>query len=155
MAGRSFAAIGLLLFAFAATACNATGETDAPTRTPAPSITTSVAPAVSTPVAMRGTWTADVQGTSSSSGAWTLEITESNLALTNPVGGDPFTLDPVSMTDTTLVLPAGSDCPDQSVVTAGTYTLKLSGGTLTIGLVSDSCGDRSAVLVTSPWSRKG
>lgn len=154
MTGRPLSAIALLLVALAGTACNATGETASPSATPVASIATSVAPAISTPVALRGTWTAGVEGTTASSGAWTLEITDTNLWLQNPIGGDPFTLDPVSMTDTALVLPAGSDCPDQSVITAGTYTLKLSGDTLTITLISDSCGDRSAVLVTAPWSRK-
>lgn len=135
-------------------ACNATGATPIPTRT-APTPTTSMtdAPAISTPIALRGTWVADVQGTTASSGVWRLEVTESNVSLQNPVGGDPFTLDPSSMTATSMVLPAASDCPDQSVVTPGTYALALTGDSLVITVESDSCGDRSAVLVSAPWIR--
>ena len=148
----TFRLIGLTL---AVAACNATGATPIPTRaTPPTAAPATTAPSISTPPALRGTWTAEVNGTSASSGLWTLAITETNVSLQNPVGGEPFTLDPVSMTATSLVLPAASDCPDQSVVTAGTYTLALAGDRLVITLVSDSCGDRSATLTTSPWVRK-
>jgi hypothetical protein len=102
---------------------------------------------------MRGTWTADVQGTTASSGIWKLEISASNLSLQNPVGGEPFTLDPTSMTETSLTLPAADDCPDQSVITPGTYKLALINNQLVITLVSDSCGDRSGTLATVPWTR--
>lgn len=139
--------------AFAAVACNATGATPIPTRTATPSLAAVTAgPVISTPAALRGTWTADVQGTSASSGVWILEISESNMSLQNPVGGEPFTLDPSSMTATSIVLPAASDCPDQSVVTEGTDSLALAGQSLVIKVVSDSCGDRSAVLVAEPWA---
>ena len=136
-------------------ACNATGSTPIPTRT-APTPTTSITggPGLSTPIALRGTWTADVQGTTASSGVWKLEVSESNVSLQNPVGGEPFTLDPSSMTTTSMVLPAVSDCPDQSAVTPGTYALALTGDSLVITVESDSCGDRSAVLVSAPWMRE-
>jgi len=52
------------------------------------------------------------------------------------------------------MLAADAGCPDQVTVTPGNYTLALSGNTLRITLVSDSCGDRSGVLVASPWTRK-
>jgi hypothetical protein len=147
---------GLLLVAASvvAVACNATGATPVPTQpTPPPSISVTAAVSISTPADLRGTWTADVQGTTASSGIWKLEISASNLSLQNPVGGEPFTLDPTSMTQTSLVLPAGQDCPDQTVVTSGTYTLALTGDSLVITLVSDSCGDRSGVLAAVPWTR--
>jgi hypothetical protein len=147
---------GLLLVAASvvAVACNATGATPIPTQpTPPPSISVTAAVSISTPADLRGTWTADVQGTTASSGIWKLEISASNLSLQNPVGGEPFTLDPTSMTETSLVLPAGEDCPDQKVVTPGTYTLALTGDSLVITLVSDSCGDRSGVLAAVPWTR--
>jgi hypothetical protein len=145
------AVIGLAL---AAAACNATGATPIPTRATAPTAApATTAPSISTPPALRGLWTAEVIGTSASSGRWILAITETNISLQNPVGGEPFTLDPVSMTSTSLVLPAASDCPDQSVVTPGTYTLALIGDRLVITLIGDSCGDRSATLTTSPWKR--
>jgi hypothetical protein len=147
---------GLLLAAASvvAVACNATGATPIPTQTaPPPSISATAAPSISTPADLRGTWTADVQGTTASSGIWKLEISASNMSLQNPVGGEPFTLDPTSMTGTSLVLPAGEDCPDQTVVTPGTYTLALTGDSLVITLVSDSCGDRSGVLAAVPWTR--
>jgi hypothetical protein len=135
-------------------ACNATGATPIPTRTvPPPSIAATAAASISTPVDMRGTWTADVQGTTASSGIWKLQISASNLSLQNPVGGEAFPLDPTSMTETSLVLPAGEDCPDQTVVTPGTYTLALTGNSLVITMLRDSCGDRSGVLTAAPWAR--
>lgn len=142
---------GLVLVA---AACNATGATPITTPTaPTPTTSITAAPGISTPIALRGTWMADVQGTTASSGVWKLEVSESNVSLQNPVGGDPFTLDPSSMTATSMVLPAASDCPDQSVVTPGTYALALTGDSLVITVESDSCGDRSAVLVSAPWIR--
>ena len=135
-------------------ACNATGATPIPTRTAtAPPISVTAAPSISTPADLRGIWTADVQGTTASSGIWRLEISASNLSLQNPIGGDPFTLDPSSMTETSMVLPAAADCPEQSVITPGTYTLALTGDSLVITLVSDSCGDRSGVLTAARWTR--
>jgi hypothetical protein len=153
---RARARTALLFCTVSGAACNATGvaplPTRAPTATPAPAATAGAV--VNVPAALRGTWTADVQGTTASSGLWTLTISDSNLALTNPVGGDPFTLDPTSITEDSLVLPAGADCPDQTTVTPGSYGLALEGDTLTITLVSDSCGDRSGVLASAPWTRK-
>ncbi|MBI3745204.1 MAG: hypothetical protein HY264_01505 [Chloroflexi bacterium] len=152
------AARAVLLVAIVTGGCNATGATQIPTvklATPTPPTTASgSAVVISTPPSLRGTWTADVEGTTASSGVWTLEITAANLALQNPVGGDSFTLDPTSITDTSMVLPAAADCPDQSVVTPGMYSLALTGDALVITAVSDSCGDRRAVLVAGPWARK-
>jgi len=153
--GSRFLFAALALAALAATGCNATGATPIPIRTPVPTTAPVTAgPVISTPAALRGTWTANIQGTTASSGVWILVISASNVSLQNPVGGEPFTLDPVSMTATSMVLPAGSDCPDQSVVTPGTYALALTATSLAITLISDSCGDRSAVLVSVPWTRK-
>ena len=143
-----FIPIAIIALAFAATGCNATGAT--PTR-PAP---VTPAPAVSTPTALRGAWTADVQGTTASSGLWTMTVSESNVLLQNPVNGDLFSIRPTSVTATSMVLAADADCPDQASVTPGTYTLALSGDTLTITLVSDSCVDRSGVLASGPWTRQ-
>lgn len=148
----SFLAAALTL---AAAGCSATAATPIPTRTPTPTTApVTAAPVISTPAALRGTWSAEVRGTTASSGVWVMTISESNISLQNPIGGEPFTLDPSAMTTTSLVLPAASDCPDQSVVTPGTYTLALTGDSLVITLVSDSCGDRIGTLVTSPWTRK-
>lgn len=145
----------LLLATVVAVGCNATGVAPLPRATPVLTTSpTSAMPAITTPTALRGTWTAEVTGTTASSGVWTLRVSESNLSLQNPVGGDPFTLDPTSFTPTSIVFPPASDCPDQSVATPGTYGLVLSGDALTITLVSDSCGDRSAVLVSGSWSRQ-
>ena len=144
-----------IAFAIVAAACNAAGATPLPTRTPTPTSPPATATrSISTPAELRGTWTAEVDGTSASSGLWVLTVSDTNLSLQNPIGGDPFTLDPVSMTATSLVLPAASDCPDQSVVTPGTYTVALTGGHLVFTVISDSCGDRSATLTTTPWTRK-
>ncbi|MEO8272696.1 MAG: hypothetical protein ABI620_01350, partial [Chloroflexota bacterium] len=115
-----------LLLVLAAAACNATGVPALPTPTAVPISTpftpASATPVVVTPVNMRGTWTADVQGTTASSGIWTLEISSSNMTLQNPVGGDLFSIGPISVSETSLVLAADSGCPDQATVTDGTYS---------------------------------
>jgi hypothetical protein len=106
------------------------------------------------PDAMRGTWTADIENTTASSGVWTLVVNGSDLTLQNPIGGNPFSIDPTAVTTTTLSVAASADCPDQSVVTPGTYSISLQGDTLRFTLTSDSCGDRSAVLTGGTWTRK-
>ena len=106
------------------------------------------------PAALQGTWTATVTGTTASSGIWTLTITGTDMVFTNPVGGDPFSIGPTAVTETSLTLVADSGCPDQTTVTPGIYALKVQGSTLTVTLLSDSCGDRAATLTTSPWTRK-
>ena len=147
--------MAIIALALAAAGCNATGATpippvvtQAPTRAP-----TTPAPVVSTPEALRGSWTADIQGTTASSGIWTLVITESNVMLQNPFG-ELFSVGPTSVSETAMVLAASPDCPDQSTVTPGTYILALAGDALTITVEADSCGDRSGVLATTPWTRK-
>jgi len=146
------------VLALVAAACNATGATPLPTATTVTAATAAPAatqlPAITTPADLRGTWTADVEGTTASSGIWTLDISESNLTLLNPVGGDRFSIGPIAISETSLVLEASSDCPDQAAVTVGTYSLALTGDSLRITLLSDSCRDRSAVLVAAPWMRK-
>lgn len=145
-----------MLLALAAAGCNATGATPSPVPATPPPATqaASLAPAITTPAALRGTWTAEITGTTSSSGLWILVISESNLSLQNPIGGEPFTLNPTSMSETAMVLPAESDCPDQSTVTPGTYALALAGDKLIITVKSDSCHDRSGVLSTQTWTKK-
>ncbi len=153
-----FATITCLAVALAAAACNATGAPPLPTATPVPipskATPATPAPVVVTPDDLRGSWTANVQGTTASSGLWTLEISSADLMLQNPVGGDLFSLGPTLVSETSLVLAADAECPDQATVTPGTYTLALTGDSLRITLVSDSCGDRSGVLVAGPWTRK-
>lgn len=155
---RPFALPIVAVLALVATACNATGAKPLPTATATPVATAAPAatplPAITTPADLRGTWTADVEGTTASSGIWTLNISESNLTLQNPVGGDLFSLGPTAISETALVLAADSGCPDQTTVTDGTYTLKLTGNSLAITVISDSCGDRRATLVSAPWTRK-
>ncbi len=153
MLGHRFriSAAGLVV---AIAACNAPGASPIPTRTQvAPTAAATAGPAISTPVAFRGTWTTDLQGTTASSGAWVMRVSETNVSLQNPVGGDPFTLDPTAFSETAVTFPAAADCPDQAVVTPGSYTVAVMGETLVFTLVSDSCGDRSATLVTAPWMR--
>jgi hypothetical protein len=61
---------------------------------------------------------------------------------------------PDAIAETSFVLEASSDCPDQATVTVATYSLALTGDSLKVTLLSDSCRDRSAVLVAAPWTRK-
>lgn len=158
---RNLVTTTFMLVALAAAGCNATGATPSPAPATPPPATpppatqaASPATAITTPAALRGTWTAEITGTTSSSGLWTMVISESNLSLQNPIGGEPFTLNPSSMSETAMVLPAESDCPDQSTVTPGTYALALAGDKLTITVKSDSCLDRSGVLSTQTWTKK-
>lgn len=125
-----------------------------PTATAKPSISAAPTSAVKMPAAIQGKWTADVYGTTASSGGWKLEITAGNLFLTNPIpGADPFSLDPKSVTDSQIVFPSDTECPDQGTPTVGTYSYRLDGDKLTIKLVSDSCGDRASVLDKTAWTR--
>jgi hypothetical protein len=152
-----FITMALIALSLALLACNATGATQIPVTTAGPTVSTTVATAaepLSAPAVLRGRWTANVQGTTAASGLWTMTISEGNVTLQNPVNGDLFSLGPTAISETKLVLAADPYCPDQSQATEGTYVLALSGTTLTITLVSDSCGDRSAVLVSAPWTKQ-
>lgn len=122
---------------------------------PTPSAPASAA-RIDVPAALRGTWTANVTGTTATSGTWTLDITAIDLRLTNPnaTAAEAFSIGPTKVTSSELTLWADAGCPDQTTVTEGTYTVKVQGNQLTFTLVSDSCGDRSAVLIAKPWSRK-
>ena len=109
---------------------------------------------VTTPPDLRGTYTADIEGTTATSGVWTLTITETDVLITNPHSTEPFSVDPHEVTETLLTLMPAQDCPDQSEVTTGQYSISLQGDKLTFTAVQDSCGDRKAVLSTAPWTRK-
>jgi hypothetical protein len=107
-----------------------------------------------TPPDLRGTYTADIEGTTATSGVWTLVITETDVLITNPNSNEPFSVDPHEVTETRLLVVPSADCPDQSTVTDGEYVISLQGDKLTFTAVHDSCGDRKATLSTSPWTRK-
>jgi hypothetical protein len=161
---RRAAMVALLALATSVAACSTAGAraTSSPTAgAPTASALSGGSAAssrrpVAVPQSLQGTWAALVSGTTASSGAWLLKVTADNLALHNPVGAadDFFTLDPVSIDGTHMVLPADGGCPDQATVTEGSYTLALSGSTLTFTLVADSCVDRSGVLTKGPWTRQ-
>lgn len=166
---RRAASVALLALAASVAACSTAGAgaTSAPTASAPPTATPSATPTsvqsatpspqpVAVPKSLQGTWAALVSGTTASSGAWLLRVTTANLALHNPnaAADDFFTLDPVSVDATHMILPASGDCPDQATVTEGSYTLTLSGSKLTFTLLADSCGDRSGVLTKTPWTRQ-
>jgi hypothetical protein len=115
-----------------------------PTATPVPR-------SVVIPEAFRGTWTSDMNGTSASSGTWTLRITEHDAELRNPIAGSGaefFSLNPDAATTDRLELAADPDCP------AGHYAWAIEDGRLTFATTADVCEDRLAVLTTGPWSRQ-
>jgi hypothetical protein len=103
------------------------------------------------PASLIGTYEASVVGTTASSGIWKLEIKPWDLLLTNPVGGDAFSIDPVTVDATQMTLRSSSDCEDQ---TDGQYTISLKGTQLTFTAIRDGCGDRKATLTTTPWTRR-
>ena len=145
---------GFLLAALAVGGC-AVKPTPSPTAATIPA-TASAGPsnAATTPPSLRGTYTADIEGTTASSGVWTLTITPTDVLITNPRSTEPFSVDPHEISETRLVVLAAPDCPDQASVTDGEYAISLQGDTLTFTAVHDSCGDRKAVLATTPWIRK-
>lgn len=103
------------------------------------------------PASLLGTYEAAVIGTTASSGIWKLEIKPWDLLLTNPIGGDPFSIDPVAIDATQMTLRSSSDCEDQ---TDGRYTISIKGTQLTFTATRDGCGDRKATLTTTPWTRQ-
>jgi hypothetical protein len=147
--------VGLLTLTLIATGC-AVKPTPGAT-TPVASAGASLTPSAKlvTPGDLRGTYTADVEGTTASSGVWTLTITATDVLITNPGDTTPFSVDPTDLSESTLMVAASQDCPDQSSITGGEYSVSLQGATLTFKAVRDSCGDRKAVLSTVPWTRKG
>lgn len=151
---RLFVLASFAIAALAISGCSAGGSSPAALATAVPTTPATAAPPVVVPTALRGTYTASISGTTASSGTWTLEITASDLLLTNPNGGDPFSVDPSAVTESQLTVRPGADCPDQSTVTDGVYAISLTGATLTFTADHDSCGDRKATLATAPWTRK-
>lgn len=145
---------GLFLAVLALGGCAVKG-TPSPTA-PAPTAATTVVPSNlgTTPPDLRGTYTADIEGTTATSGVWTLTITETDVLITNPHSTEPFSVDPREVTETLMTLLPAQDCPDQSQATAGQYSISLQGDKLTLTAVQDSCGDRKAVLSTAPWTRE-
>jgi len=113
------------------------------------------APVVAVPAALRGNWTAKVSSTTATSGVWRFIASADDLALGNPKPySDPFPLNPTAITATTFTLDVDHECPDQGVATEGRYTWAVAAGSLTITAISDSCGDREAVLTAAPWTRQ-
>jgi hypothetical protein len=144
---------GLVLAALVVGGCavKATPSPTIPGATPATSAQASTGG--TTPPDLRGTYTADIEGTTATSGIWTLTITETDVLITNPGGSEPFSVDPHEVTETSLLVVPSQDCPDQSTVTDGEYAISLKGNVLTFTALHDSCGDRKAVLATAPWTR--
>lgn len=151
---RMFVLASFTIAALAIGGCAAGGSSPAASATAVPTMAPTAAPPVVVPTALRGTYTASVSGTTATSGTWTLQITASDLLLTNPNGGDPFSVDPSAVTESQLTVRPGADCPDQSTVTDGVYAISLTGATLTFTADHDSCGDRKATLATAPWTRR-
>jgi hypothetical protein len=92
-----------------------------------------------------------VVGTTASEGGWKLDITSSDLLLTNPIGGDSFSIDPTGVGETSMTLRSGDDCASQA---DARYTIALKGTSMTLTALEDTCGDRKAVLTTTPWTRE-
>ncbi|MBI3745472.1 MAG: hypothetical protein HY264_02890 [Chloroflexi bacterium] len=155
---RGFVLGGLVLGGLVLAALALGGCAVKETRSATPPGTPATSPAASNPgtipAALRGTYTADIEGTTATSGVWTLTITETDVLITNPHSSEPFSVDPHEVTETLMTLVPAQDCPDQSVVTTGRYSISLQGDKLTFTAVQDSCGDRKAVLSTSTWTRK-
>jgi hypothetical protein len=154
MSPRVFLIASLAIATLVTGGCSAGGSSPAASATAVPTTPATAQPLVVVPTTLRGTYTASISGTTASSGTWTLEITASDLLLTNPNGGDPFSVDPSAVTESQLTVRPAADCPDQSTVTDGVYAISLTGATLTFTADHDSCGDRKATLASAPWTRK-
>lgn len=133
----------IIIAALALVACARIGSAS-----PSAPSATATRPAVSIPAALQGTWMANVSGTTASSGAWTLIITADDMQLKNPLGTESFSIHPLDVTDSSFGLGADADCP-----TDGSYSYSLSGDTLVITAVADSCSGRMGVMTTGEWTR--
>ena len=151
-------AVGLLLATLAVGGCSAGPGRPSRSVSPAavePTPATAV-PSPSTvgglvvPSELRGSYRASVVGTTASEGAWKLDISASDLLLTNPIGGDPFSIDPTGIDATRMTLRSGQDCDAQR---DASYTIALEGSLLIVRALEDTCADRKAVLTTTSWTR--
>lgn len=107
------------------------------------------------PESLQGTWKGMLEGTTASSGRWTLTITENEMLLTNPhPGSDPFPIGLTAITDDQVTFVADSECSDHGPVREGKYSYVLSGQQLAFTMIDDSCGDRIAVVSKTPWERQ-
>jgi len=155
-AGAALGGLVVAAIALATTACSpgsGLGAQQLAAATASPAVaaaSTESRPAVSIPAAMLGTWTANVEGTTATSGTWTLRASAHDLELKNPHGTDDafFSLNPTSADGTSIDLAQDPDCA------AATYSWRLEQSKLVFDISADSCIDRKAVLTATPWIRQ-
>jgi hypothetical protein len=89
-------------------------------------------------------------------GIWQLTLAHAFASFSSTGNGANFPLGPrAEITATRLIVTADPACPDlyPDKLTTGVYSYRLSGATLVFHLISDSCLDRAATLVSHPWHR--
>ena len=88
-------------------------------------------------------------------GTWGLLITSETDAHFQPPEVPSFPVgNPIEISEDRIVFAPDPECPTQEGSPGkGTYEWRLTGDTLTITDVSDSCRDRAFVLTSKPWSR--
>jgi len=154
MLRRVLIVLAVASVAAVATACTPTASPAASPgagSTPSPA---AVASASGSP--LYGTYTATLpDGLNAAPGTWTLSIGPSGANFTHP-DGHTFSPGAVQeLTATEVVFAADAQCPVQSgTPTPGRYRWARAGATLTLDVVSDSCGDRIDTLTPSDWSVK-
>jgi hypothetical protein len=159
MFGRTALIILPALAALATSACGSRAVV-APTATPAAAATATAKPSgtpyhVNVPVAVQGKYTADISGTSISSGKWAFEITHNEILATNPApGADAFALGVTDITPDHVTFFADPDCTPGNTDKEGVYTYALVNNELRFTVIDDLCLDRQATLTTTPWQRQ-
>lgn len=88
-------------------------------------------------------------------GKWQLQVTSETEAYYQPPRGASFPVgNPIELSSERVVFAPDLECPTQEGTPGkGTYEWRLSGETLTLTEVEDTCRDRAFVLTSNPWSK--
>jgi hypothetical protein len=88
-------------------------------------------------------------------GKWELQITSATDAFFQPPQGPSFPAgNPIELSNDRIVFAPDPECPTQEGTPGkGIYEWQLSGETLTLTEVEETCRDRAFVLISNPWSK--
>jgi hypothetical protein len=141
------AIVAIALGACSGTSAGAGQQGAAASVAPASAVPTTVPyPDVAMPAALRGIWTARIQGGNGpAEGIWRLRVTEHLMELKNPheaTDAGYFSLSADRIDGTSFHLASDADCGTAD------YTWAVSGSQLVMSTANDTCGDRKTVLTT-------
>lgn len=126
-----------------------------------PTATSSSAPARTGPDALIGNYTTTLGPSGpelkepNPPGRWELLITSETEAIFQPPEGPSFPVgNPIELSSDRIVFAPDPECPTQEGTPGnGIYEWRLSGKTLTLTEVKETCRDRAFVLTSNPWSK--